>query len=94
MSNLFVPTETIQSVYDWIDYDVREQCIYAPDLLYSLKFLLRENSGKESIAVSRDLLQSTLTWIHYERRATGKDRPHVETELQNILITVNRKEKS
>lgn len=94
MSYLFIPTETIQSAYDWIDYDVREQHLHAPDLLHSLESLLQKNSGKESITVPRDLLQSTLTWIHYERRATGKDRPQIETTLQNIFREVNRKEKS
>lgn len=93
MSDLFISKDSIQSAHDWIEYVTESQNVNAPDILFELENLLKINHNKTQIAVPYSLLQSTLSWIHYERRQTGQDRPRVETEIQNILITVNKKEK-
>ena len=94
MSNLFIPKDTIQSVCDWIIYCVQEDKTPPPDFLLELEKCIASKQDNVTISVQKDLLQHALTWIHYERRATGKDRPQIETTLQNMLREVNRKEKS
>lgn len=93
MSSLFVYKDVIQSAHDWIEYAVESQNNNAPDILSELGNLLKISHNKTEIAVPHSVLETTLSWIHYERRATGQDRPIVETEIQNILITADRKEK-
>lgn len=92
MTNLFVCKDIIQSAHDWIEYAVESQSSDSPDILSELSNLLKINHNKTEIAVPYSVLETTLSWIHYERRATGQDRPIVETEIQKILVTVNRKE--
>ena len=93
MSNLFILKQTIQSVCDWVNYDVQEQKVSAPEFLLELEKCITESKDKVTIAVRKNLLQTALTWIHYERRATCKDRPQIETILENTLREVNKKEK-
>lgn len=80
-----VKTSLIKQAHDYIAYEYEGTKRPHDRIFKGLKNLLAENEDKETLEINRDLLNGTISWIHYDRRGKGADCPLLETELRKTL---------